>query len=309
MHRWAVILSALSLCVGSATVVAGTASADNDNDPYTLSDGHANAGMGGVVPVRGMGKPGGGGGGPKNPNLTWHGGPVQSAGSTVIPIFWGTGWNTTPSGLKINYLTDFYQGVGGSGYMKSNTEYPGTTSAKVSATVTWGGSFTDLSAAPSRAPSTSSILAEVAKMTNNKPVAGAYYPVYIDNGRGNAGYCAWHSAGTIGNNVGVQFGFFFNLDNDPGCDPDDTQTGNPQGIAALANVSGHELSEMTTDPLLNAWYDGQGNENSDKCAWTFDPGYLANFGGHSWKIQGNWSNAAYNNHQSGYANGGCISHS
>jgi hypothetical protein len=307
MRRWAVVLSALSVTIGAATTVAGNASAGNDNDPYTLSDGHAGP-MSGVVPARGeAGNGHGHGGGGSSPNLTWHGGPVQSNGSTVIPIFWGTSWNGTSSVLKINYLTDFYQGVGGSGYMQSNTEYNGTTSAKVSASVSWGGSFTDPTAAPSRAPSTATILGEVAKMTGNNPVPGAYYPVYIDRGRGSAGYCAWHSAGTV-SNIGVQFGFFFNLDGDSGCDPQDTQTGNPPGVAALGNVTGHELSEMVTDPLLNAWYDSQGAENADKCAWTFDSGYLANFGGHSWKIQGNWSNAAYTA-KTGYANGGCISHS
>jgi hypothetical protein len=77
-----------------------------------------------------------------------------------------------------------------------------------------GSDITDTSATPSGAPSTSQVLAEVAKVTNNRPVANAYYPVYSDQPRGNAGYCAWHSSGTI-NGIRVQFGFFFNLDGDP----------------------------------------------------------------------------------------------
>jgi hypothetical protein len=146
------------------------------------------------------------------------------------------------------------------------------------------------------------VLAAVARATGNSPIAGAYYPVYSDKPRGNAGYCAWHSSGTI-NGIQVQFGFFFNLDGDPGCDPGDTSGNHSQGLAALANVSGHELSEMLTDPQLNAWYDQQGNENADKCAWTFSG--LVTIGNQQWKIQGNWSNLAAANH-SGYANGGCI---
>ena len=307
MRRWVVVLSAVSISLGAATAVAGSASAGNDNDPYTLSDGHMQAGpMAGVVPSRDANGHGHGGGG-SSPNLAYHFGPVQSGGTTVIPIYWGTTWGSTTSVQKVTYMTAFYGGVGNSGYVKSNTEYTDS-SGHVSAAVSNPSSFTDLSAAPTHAPQTSTILAEVAKETNNKPQQGAYYPVYIDQPRGGAGYCAWHSAGTI-NGIEVQFGFFFNLDGDPGCDPQDTQTGNPQGVAALANVTGHELSEMLTDPQLNAWYDSSGAENADKCAWHFDPNYLASFGGHSWKIQGNWSNAAYNNHQSGYYNGGCISHS
>ena len=146
------------------------------------------------------------------------------------------------------------------------------------------------------------MLAEVAKATSNNPTPGAYYPVYSDQPRGNAGYCAWHSSGTI-NGMQVEFGFFFNLDGDSGCDPADPGNQHTQGLEALANVSGHELSEMLTDPQLNAWYDQQGSENSDKCAWTFNGN--VSIGGSSWKIQGNWSNAAANA-GTGYANVGCI---
>ena len=135
------------------------------------------------------------------------------------------------------------------------------------------------------------------------PTPGAYYPVYVDQPRGSAGYCAWHSAGTI-NGTPVQFGFFFKLDGDPGCDPNSPNTSMSEGLAALGNVSGHELSEMLTDPQLNAWYDSSGNENADKCAWTFGPSLINFGGGYSWKIQGNWSNAAYDSN-SGYVRG-CI---
>jgi hypothetical protein len=101
----------------------------------------------------------------------------------------------------------------------------------------------------------------------------------------------------------VQIGFFWNLDGDPGCNPQDSTTGHSWDVAALGNVSGHELSEMVTDPTLNAWYDSQGNENSDKCAWTFSA-KMVSFGGQSWKIQGNWSNLAYNANK-GYVRG-CV---
>jgi hypothetical protein len=45
--------------------------------------------------------------------------------------------------------------------------------------------------------------------------------LYTDVPRGNTGYCAYHSSGSCGG-VPVQFGFFFKLDGDPGCDPQDT---------------------------------------------------------------------------------------
>jgi hypothetical protein len=125
--------------------------------------------------------------------------------------------------------------------------------------------------------------------------------------RGNAGYCAWHSAGTC-KGIPVQFAFFFNLDGDMGCDPADTSGLHSQGLAALSNVSGHELSEARTDPALNAWFDAAGNENGDKCAWTFGAPLVTFSNGTQWKIQGEWSNNAYST-GTGYPNrnGQCVS--
>ena len=56
----------------------------------------------------------------------------------------------------------------------------------------------------------------------------------------------------------MQFGFFWDLDGDSGCDPQSTVAGVSQGLAALANVSGHELSEARTDPRSTGWYDDSG---------------------------------------------------
>ncbi len=130
----------------------------------------------------------------------------------------------------------------------------------------------------------------------------------MDKPRGHANYCAWHSAGSCGGTQ-VQFAFFFNLDGDPGCDPQSTVSSESQGLAALANVTGHELSEARSDPQLNAWYDSSGAENADKCAWTFGGPYVSLSNGTRWKIQGNWSNYAFDNNL-GYPNSsgqnGCV---
>jgi hypothetical protein len=246
--------------------------------------------------ARGQAKPSRGG----SPNLVFHGGQIMSS-TTVQAIYWGTSWNSSSFvGDKITGLESFYSGVGGTSYANTTTEYHGSNGA-VSGAVSYGGTIVDTTAAPSRAPSTSAILNEVARKISN-PVSNGYYPVYVDTRRGSAGYCAWHSVGTI-NNVTVQFAFFFNLDGDSGCDPRDTWTSHTQGLAALANVTGHELSEAVTDPHLDAWYDNGGSENADKCAWTFHA--PVNLSGTTWKVQGNWSNAAYNV-RTGYTLGGCV---
>jgi hypothetical protein len=193
-------------------------------------------------------------------------------------------------GDKFTGLDAFYGGLSRTSYEVTNTEYT-SSAGHVGTTITYNGHVVDNSPAVSHAPKETDILAEVAKMIPH-PVANGYYPVYVDTPRGNTKYCAWHSAG-VANGVTVQFGFFFNLDGDAPCDPEDTSGNHSQGTAALGNVSGHELSETLTDQHLDAWYDSQGQENSDKCAWTFGS-KLIKLGSTSWKIQGNWSNAAYN---------------
>ena len=141
----------------------------------------------------------------------------------------------------------------------------------------------------------SAILAEVAKKVTPSPDGLGYYPVYVDQARGGAQFCAWHSYGTI-NGTPVQIAFFFNLDGDPGCNPnaDSSVTGHSEGLDALANVSAHELSEARTDPRNGGWYDSSGAENGDKCAWAFPSAAYGKVGTDMWLMQGEWSNARYN---------------
>jgi hypothetical protein len=74
----------------------------------------------------------------------------------------------------------------------------------------------------------------------------------------------------------------------------------------MASIIAHELEEAVSDPDINAWYTsgpallGGGQENADKCAWTFGStstasnGSLYNMtlGGNNYLVQQNWVNAA-----------------
>jgi hypothetical protein len=242
-------------------------------------------------------------------NMSWHGGNVMTSPVVVQPIFWGLNWGADPDGKMnvTNGLPAFYSGMGGSSYAHTTDEYYDSTGNHVGTGISYNQYKLDLSQATGGSQTTP-ILNEVCKEISPDPKGNGYYPVYVDIKRGNAGYCAWHSVGTC-NGIQVQFAFFFNLDGDAGCDPQDTSGLHSQGLAALANVSGHELSEARSDPALNAWYDRQGNENADKCAWSFGTSLLAFADGNKWKVQGNWSNSHYNN-GNGYPNlngqRGCI---
>jgi len=247
--------------------------------------------------------------GPKsNPDMTFHGGKIMT---TVVSqaIFWGPGWmNPSFMGDKVSGLDQWFTDHSGSHYAAASGEYTGNNGQIMSNGFLHLGHAFDYSAA-SGGNSTSVILAAVCRNITPDPQGNGFYAVYTDVKRGNANYCAWHSAGMCGG-VPVQFAFFFNLDGDAGCDPQDTQTGHSQGLAALANVTAHELSEARTDPAEpGAWYDASGSENGDKCSWTFHVPYVTFPAGSNWKLQGEWSNAAYKE-GTGYPNSagqrGCL---
>ena len=271
-----IALATAALATAAATVAAAAGPSINA------------APQAGIVWERGLQHAAGHGKHTSSPNLTYHGGAIMTGTTQVFPIFWGTSWGSYTD--ETGGIETLYAGFDKNAYTDTNTEYQDSSGAFVSDRIADNAPTFDPTAAISHAPQTSDILAEVGRMFPN-PTPNAYYPVYVDQPRGHARYCAWHSTGTV-NGVSVQIGFFFKLDGDPGCDPQASGTGHTQGLDALANVTGHELSEMLTDPQLDAWYDSQGAENADKCAWTFGARLLS-IGGQKWKIQGNWSNHAY----------------
>jgi hypothetical protein len=287
-------VSAILASLGIAGALVGAAAG-----PAIAAESRTNSGpVASYMHVRGQSGPARSGGSRRSANMTYHGGVIMPTAVTQA-IFWGTSW-ASYAGDKVTGIDAFYAGWSTSNYAKTNTEYTGS-NGQVGATTTYSGHLVDPTAAVGGG-NTAKILAEVAKMIPNPdPSGNGYYPVYTDVPRGNAGYCAWHSSGTA-NGVRVQFAFFFKLDGDAGCDPGDTTTGHSQGLAAIANVSAHELAEAVTDPANpGAWYDGSGAENGDKCAWTFNVPSVTFANGSAWKVQGEWSNAAYTA-GTGYAN-------
>ena len=231
----------------------------------------------------------------KTSNLTYHGGPVMTTSVAVTAIYWGPGWaGSSFTSDKVTGLTSLYSQYGNSPHAGISTQYTQSNGAKTSIEVRFSNSLTDSATAASSA--TSSVFDKVVSAVGFPNLSNdGYYPVYTDIPRGTAGYCAWHSAGTVtsgGVSKTIKFAFFFSLDGDSGCDPNDTRTLYSQGTEALANVTIHELAEAMTDPQLNAWFDKQGYENADKCAWQFSttPVYLAGDTA-GWKLQGEWDNS------------------
>ena len=229
-------------------------------------------------------------------DMTLHGGNILVANKTMA-IFWGA-WGSP--GDIISGIDTFFQGWGGSGMAGDSTEYYGTTNGNVTTSSTYLGHTIDSSAAPRRALTTSGAVAEGCKITNNNPDPNALYLIYTSTGAGHASYCAWHSWGTCSNGAPIQVAYMPNITGLAGCNPNSDVAGQSEGLAALANVTSHELYETITDPRGTGWSDSSGGENGDKCAWSFHNDVtLSN--NSKWKLQMEWSNKA-NDSGSGYPN-------
>jgi hypothetical protein len=98
----------------------------------------------------------------------------------------------------------------------------------------------------------------------------------------------------------VKYSFVGNPDRCPSaCSAQSKGPNGNAGADGMASIIAHELEEAVTDPDLNAWYDTRGQENADKCAWTFGStttwpsGAQSNMtlGSRNYLIQQNWVNA------------------
>jgi hypothetical protein len=246
----------------------------------------------------------GAGGGSSSPILNYGGGPLLISNS-VEAIFWGD-WSNP--GDVITGIDSFFSGLGGSTFAATSDEYTDSSGAAITAATTYLGHTLDTSTAPRRALTTSSAVAEACKIVGGNPDPNAIYFIYTSTGAGHVNYCAWHSWGACSNGKPIQVAYMPWIGGVAGCDPADTTTGHSQALAALANVTSHEWSEARTDPRGTGYTSSSGAENGDECAWAFHaPVTLKN--GSTWKVQMEWSNAAYNA-GTGFANlsgqNGCI---
>ena len=250
--------------------------------------------------------------------------PVTLTTVNTYPVFWGSAWaNSNYVSDKINGLIYWYSNIAASSYAKVVGEY-----AHVGHT--FKSTYTSTTNVTGSGAST--VAAAVCKIVGAANIdSQGYYPVYTGLKRGNATFCAYHSSGTCGGKP-FEFAFFFNLDDDQSCDPQSPYAPTAgsvnsqapglvgggsgayqqsQGLAALINVTAHELAETITDPIYNGksigYLDYYQNEVGDKCAWTYGPSNTGLtpgtvlVGSYDWKIQGSWSNKAQTSGVGGYS--------
>ncbi|MGZ3457003.1 MAG: hypothetical protein ACXU86_00700 [Archangium sp.] len=238
--------------------------------------------------------------------ITLHHGPVLLGTPNVYFIWYGD-WsgNTAPT-----LLTDLASNIGGSPYFNINTTYYDKSGASVSNSVHYAGSTT-VAYPYGTSLTDANIQSVVADAINSGALPKDTNAVYfvltsqdVNETSGSSGFCTnfcgWHSHGKIAGSD-IKYSFVGNPDRCPSaCEAQTIGPNDNAGADGMASIFSHELEEAVTDPDLNAWYDSAGNENADKCAWTFGfeygtaNGARANMkiGARDYLIQRNWVNAA-----------------
>jgi hypothetical protein len=228
-------------------------------------------------------------------NLTYHGGPVQTAPKIYV-VYWGSAWNGSgdPQGVRAR-ANAFFGVIGGSKWLNSVTQYTQSNGAHVgNAAGSFVGSYVDTSSSPPSRPSQSALAAEAARAAAHYGdySASASYVVALPHGIKPSGfgsqYCAWHSSTTVSGKGTIAY------TNDPylpdvGASCGAGSVNNPGTLDGISIVYGHEQGETETDPQPNSgWLDSSGAENGDKCAWT---NLINNPNAGGYPTQPLWSNA------------------
>jgi hypothetical protein len=218
--------------------------------------------------------------------------------TTNIHYIWYGNWN---GNTATTILTAFASSIGGSPYFNINTTYTNGAGTRPANSCTLSTQANDHYSRGMNL-SDNDVLGIVAAQNPTDP-NGVYFVLTSADVNETSGfctqYCAWHASAMI-NGQNIKLGFIGNPDRCPSaCSVQSTSPNGNAGADAMASLIAHELEETVTDPNGNAWYDRRGEENADKCAWTFGQvfrtsnGSYANMqlGGNNYLIQQNWVNA------------------
>ncbi len=248
------------------------------------------------------------GGGKSAGPILYHGGPVLAVPATApvnVYLIWYGNWS---GNTATAILPDFLSHLGGSPYFNINTTYYEVVNGvtyNVENSVHYSGGVNDNYSRGANL-NNGAIAAIVANAISNLGLPedpnGVYFVLTsrdVKLGGFCGSFCAWHTHGTIGG-ADLKYAFVGNPDRCPSaCEVQSTisPNGNP-AADSMADSIAHELEESVTDPDLNAWYFNDGEENADKCAWTYGQTYVTSngaianmkLGGRDYLIQQNWVN-------------------
>jgi hypothetical protein len=240
----------------------------------------------------------------RSTQIQYHNGPVM-LGTNHIYYIWYGNWSGNSAPTILDALADT---LGGSSYWNIETTYyqiVGGVKTFISNSMNRGGDYFDSYSQGSNLSDAGVLAAAehaIAVGGLPKDSSGIYLVVTSSDVNETSGfctvYCGWHDHASY-SGIDLKYGFIGNPDRCPSaCEfiVGNAPNGNA-GADGMASIISHELDESVTDPDLNAWYFSNGQENGDKCAWTFGTTFTCNgataninLGSRCFLIQRNWKN-------------------
>jgi len=244
-----------------------------------------------------------------------HGGATMTT-NTTYAIYWQpSNWSQQlPSGYS-TLINQYFGDVAHDSGLTSNVYYTATQYSGIQYRSTFAGSTTATDPLPTsgcKESAASVCLTDAQLQSEISKVVTAHgwprnsltqYFLFTAPGVGSCSgsscayvnYCAYH--GWIGSgSTALIYANQPYVEGVSGCDAGHHPNALP-GDAAL-NVVSHEHNEAITDEFGNAWYDIQGYENGDKCAWSWgaltgsgSAAYNQTINGHHYTLQLEYSNA------------------
>ena len=254
--------------------------------------------------------------------LTYHGGAVLHTNRTYA-IYWVPAGSSVSTNYR-NVIDGYFQNVAADSGTSTNVyatsaEYSdGSGPAAYSST--FGASVVDTQAFPAsgcsdapqpRCLSDSQITDEVERVVlaqgwthNGSTMFFMFTPRSVgtcfDNSTSCFGsyFCAYHSAFSDSNGTFIYANMPYDASS-ANCGAGLMAQPNGDDADLTLNVTSHEHMEAVTDPFGNAWFDANGAENGDRCAWTFgapvggsgSTAYNQVIGSGHYMLQLEWSNA------------------
>jgi hypothetical protein len=252
--------------------------------------------------------------------LTYHGGPVMHTNKTYA-IYWvPAGYSVASSYSTI--INGFFKNVAAANGLSTNvyyatTQYTDTVHGHILYNSAFGGSTLDTHSFPagdctdsytSRCLGDDQIRAEVNRVVtaNHWSRVGTIFFMFTPKGVGSCDgvycafrdYCAYHSNFTTSAGDTLYANMPYADTVPAACDAGAGTHPNNNPADPAINLISHEHNETITDMHGNAWYDSLGNEDGDKCAWTFGTALGSTAYGHynqvigtgKYYLQREWSN-------------------
>jgi len=225
-------------------------------------------------------------------NLAYRGG-IGGIGVETAPkvylVLWGSQWNNNDPYGEAGRLQDFFNGVGGSSWLNSVSQYcqgvaSGTTTCPTNSqhagnqaniyVATWQDNTSAAPAHPTQSQLAAEAVSAAGHWGNTSSATNNTVQYVIATATGNSAsgfgtqYCAWHSStsSSYGNIAYTNLPYI--TDAGPSCGSNFVNSGSSGATDGVTIVEGHELAETITDQFPNGgWLDRNGEENGDKCAW------------------------------------------